>query len=65
MDFVRDSVKNKEQIFFNHTLNTGCINLISWSNEEDTTNSEIILKAYDIGDNKLDCQGELIAKKCF
>ena len=47
-----------------HAPTDACISLISWSNENDTTN-KITLKAYDIKDNKLDYQGELIAKKCF
>ncbi|PAF46310.1 hypothetical protein BKH46_07955 [Helicobacter sp. 12S02634-8] len=48
-----------------HAPTDACVSLISWSNQNDTTTTQISLKAVDIIDNKIENQGELVAKKCF
>lgn len=49
-----------------HAPTDACVSLISWSNECDTTTTDISLKAVDIVDGKPVAQSEpLIAKKCF
>lgn len=48
-----------------HAPTDACVSLILWSNKDDTATTEILINAVDIKDNRLDYQGELIAKKCF
>ena len=47
-----------------HAPTDACVSLIAWSNEDDTTATEIPLKAMNIKDNALVDEGNLIAKKC-
>ncbi|WP_279144569.1 hypothetical protein [Helicobacter pullorum] len=48
-----------------HAPTDACVSLILWSNEDDVITTQIPLKAVDIVNNKIEYQGELVAKKCF
>lgn len=47
-----------------HADNT-CVTCIYWSNEEDKTTHNITLKAFDIEDNKLKAEGDIVVKQVF
>lgn len=48
-----------------HAPTDACVSLIYWSNESDTTTTQISLKAVDIVDEKVKNQGEIDVKKVY